>query len=184
MASNAAGGGQLPSAGAGVHGDGLLDDKAIGDVLADGLAGVGVGQLVDLVGVEPDLALSAAGDGCRQALLGAEVDPAESVLDVCPRSILHVCFICAMFSVKGLRWWCCGSWIGHCRRSGAGSHWRLRDPAALVVLEIESAFLDGDTHIVSLFGDGRELGAGARNCRCRSQSGVDCVRSRSCLAKP
>jgi hypothetical protein len=61
-----------------VHGDGLLDDEAIGDELADGGTAVGVGDLVDLVGVEPDLALAAACDGTRQALLGAEVDPAES----------------------------------------------------------------------------------------------------------
>lgn len=80
VASNAAGSGQLPSAGAGVHGDGLLDDEAIGNVLADGLARVGVGQLVDLVGVEPDLALAAACDRGRQALLRAEVDPVKNQL--------------------------------------------------------------------------------------------------------
>jgi hypothetical protein len=63
-----------------VHGDGLLDDEAIGDVLADGLTGVGVGDLGNLIGVEPDLALSAACDGCRQALLGTEIDPVRGVV--------------------------------------------------------------------------------------------------------
>lgn len=62
VATDAAGSSQLPGARARVHGDGLADDEAIGDELADGLAGVGVGDLVDLVGVEPDLALSAAND--------------------------------------------------------------------------------------------------------------------------
>jgi hypothetical protein len=58
-----------------VHCDWLADDEAIGDELADGLAGVGVGDLVDLIGIEPDLALSAADDRRREALLGGEVDP-------------------------------------------------------------------------------------------------------------
>lgn len=58
-----------------VHGNGLADDEAIADKLADGLARVGVGNLGDLVGIEPDLALTASDDGCRQALLSAEVDP-------------------------------------------------------------------------------------------------------------
>jgi hypothetical protein len=58
-----------------VHRHGLADDEAICDELADGLAGVGVGDLADLIGIEPDLALSAADDGGRQALLGGEVDP-------------------------------------------------------------------------------------------------------------
>jgi len=50
-----------------VHRHGLADDEAICDELADGLAGVGVGDLADLIGIEPDLALSAADDGGRQA---------------------------------------------------------------------------------------------------------------------
>jgi hypothetical protein len=36
-----------------VHGNWLLDDEAICDELSDGLAGVGVADLVGLVGVEP-----------------------------------------------------------------------------------------------------------------------------------
>ena len=80
VTSNAAGGGQLSGAGTGVHGDWLADDEAISNQLADGLAGVGIGDLVDLVWVEPDLALSCTGDGCRQALLGGEVDPTRATM--------------------------------------------------------------------------------------------------------
>jgi hypothetical protein len=65
-----------------VHGDGLADDEAILDELADGLAGVGVGDFADLVGVEPDLALSATDHGGREALLSAEVDPVRHSLSV------------------------------------------------------------------------------------------------------
>ncbi|KLJ10205.1 hypothetical protein EMPG_14422 [Blastomyces silverae] len=67
---------ELPGSGTRVHGHGLVDDEAIAQKLADGLAGVGGGDLVDLVGVKPDLALAAADHGGRQALLGAKVDPA------------------------------------------------------------------------------------------------------------
>lgn len=75
VAADTAGEVQLPRARARVHGDGLLDDEAIGDELADRLARVGVGDLADLVGVEPDLALTAAQDGRRQALLGPQINP-------------------------------------------------------------------------------------------------------------
>jgi hypothetical protein len=75
VATNAAGGSQGSGTSTGVHCDGLLDDKAIGEELADSLAGVGVGDLIDFVRVEPDLALSAADNGRRKALLRAEVDP-------------------------------------------------------------------------------------------------------------
>lgn len=67
---------QLPRASTRVHGDRLANDEAISDELADGLAGVGVRDLVDFVRVEPDLALSTVGDGGREALLRAEIDPA------------------------------------------------------------------------------------------------------------
>ena len=63
-----------------MHGDGLADDEAIGDELADGLARVGVGDLVDFVRVQPDLALAAVGHGGREALLGTEVDPTHGGL--------------------------------------------------------------------------------------------------------
>lgn len=58
-----------------VHCDWLADDEAISDELADGLAGVGVGDLGDLIGVKPDLALSASHNGGRKALLGTKVNP-------------------------------------------------------------------------------------------------------------
>jgi hypothetical protein len=67
---------QLTGTGPGVGGDGLADDETIGDELADGLARVGVADLVDLVGIEPDLVLAAANDRGGQALLSTEVDPA------------------------------------------------------------------------------------------------------------
>jgi hypothetical protein len=58
-----------------VHGDWLADDEAISHELSDGLAGVGIADFAGLVGIKPDLALSAADDGGRQALLGGEIDP-------------------------------------------------------------------------------------------------------------
>lgn len=58
-----------------MHGDGLADDEAIADEFSDSLAGVGVGDLVNLVGVEPNLSLTASDDGRSEALLGAKVDP-------------------------------------------------------------------------------------------------------------
>jgi hypothetical protein len=75
VATDPAGEVQLTRARARVHGDGLLDDEAIGDELADGLPRVGVGDLADLIGVEPDLALTDAQDGRRQPLLGPQVNP-------------------------------------------------------------------------------------------------------------
>ena len=62
-----------------MHGDLFADDEAIGNELADGLAGVGVGDFADFVGVKPDLALSAADDGGRETLLSTEIDPRKSV---------------------------------------------------------------------------------------------------------
>ena len=62
-----------------MHGDGLADDEAIGHELSDGLAGVGVGDFAGLVGIKPDLALSAAYDGGRQAFLGGEIDPIAKI---------------------------------------------------------------------------------------------------------
>lgn len=69
-----------------MHRDGLADDQAIGNELADGLAGVGIADLGDLIGVDPDLVLAAADDRRGQALLGAEVDPKDSpvLASVCP----------------------------------------------------------------------------------------------------
>lgn len=75
VATNPTGEVQLTGTGTRVHSDWLADDEAIGDELADGLAGVGVGDLVDLIGIEPDLALAAAEDVSREALLSSQVDP-------------------------------------------------------------------------------------------------------------
>lgn len=60
-----------------MHGDLLADDEAIGDELADGLAGVGVGDLGGFVGVEPDLAFAAAGHGGGEAFLSAQIHARE-----------------------------------------------------------------------------------------------------------
>ena len=93
VSADAAGGGELTGTGAGVHGDGLADDEAIADELADGLAGVGVGDLIHLIGVEPNLALAAAHHGGGEALLGAKVDPvcSEKKPSVSRRSLGDKC---------------------------------------------------------------------------------------------
>jgi len=70
------------SASTGVHGDWLADDQSIGNQLADGLAGVGVGDLGDLIWVEPDLALAASDDGSREALLGTKVNPTRGYVSL------------------------------------------------------------------------------------------------------
>ena len=66
---------QFSGAGARMHRDLLANDEAIGDELADRLAGVGVGDLINFVRVERDLALAAVGHGRREALLRAEINP-------------------------------------------------------------------------------------------------------------
>ena len=58
-----------------MHGDGFANDEAIADQFADRLARVGVGDLVDFVGVEPDFAFAAADHGGREALLCPQIDP-------------------------------------------------------------------------------------------------------------
>jgi len=58
-----------------VHSDWFADDKAIGNEFADGLAGVGVADLIDFVGVQPDLALAAADHGGCETLLSTKVHP-------------------------------------------------------------------------------------------------------------
>jgi hypothetical protein len=58
-----------------MHGDGLADDEAICNELSDGLAGVGIGDFADLVGIEPNLAFSTANHRGRQPLLSGEIDP-------------------------------------------------------------------------------------------------------------
>ena len=58
-----------------MHGNGLADDEAIANKFADGLAGIGVGDFVHFVGIEPDLALATANYGGCEALLRPEIDP-------------------------------------------------------------------------------------------------------------
>uniref|UniRef100_A0AAR2LNX5 Globin family profile domain-containing protein n=1 Tax=Pygocentrus nattereri TaxID=42514 RepID=A0AAR2LNX5_PYGNA len=60
------------AAGAGVHRHGLLDYQTILHQLADLLTGVGIGNLIGFVGVQPDLLLATAQDAGRQALLEPE----------------------------------------------------------------------------------------------------------------
>ena len=60
-----------------MHSDLLANDETIRHELADSLAGVGVGDFVHFIRIEPDLALAAANDGGREALLGAEIDPGK-----------------------------------------------------------------------------------------------------------
>lgn len=79
MPANSPSRGQLTGAGTRVHGDRLLDDEAIAEELADGLARVCVGDLVDFVRVQPDFALTAARHGGCQALLRAKIDPTEII---------------------------------------------------------------------------------------------------------
>lgn len=61
-----------------MHGDGLADDETIANEFADRLTGIGVGDFVNLVGVEPYLALATADHGGGEALLRPEVDPIDS----------------------------------------------------------------------------------------------------------
>ena len=69
MTTLAALGGLGVAAEARVDRDGLADDEALLDVLANHLAGVRHGDLGGLVGVEPDTVLTASLDGRRKALL-------------------------------------------------------------------------------------------------------------------
>ena len=62
MSANPSSGSQFPRTRTRVHGDLFADDETIGHELADCLAGIGVGDFVHFIGVEPDLALAAAND--------------------------------------------------------------------------------------------------------------------------
>ena len=64
-------------AAAGVHDLRLANDETIFVQLADILARVGHGDVVDLIRVEPDLALAALKHGCREAFLKFEGDHDE-----------------------------------------------------------------------------------------------------------
>lgn len=82
MSTHSASGVEFTGTGARVHGDGLADDQAIADQLADSLAGVGIGDFAHLIRIEPDLALTAADHGRRKALLGGEVDPVKKKISL------------------------------------------------------------------------------------------------------
>ena len=58
----------------GVHNGRLLDDETIPLQTGDVAAGVGQGNFVGLVGIQPNLALSAFQDGCREAFLKTKID--------------------------------------------------------------------------------------------------------------
>ena len=77
VSANSSGSIQLAGSGSRVHGNGLTDDKPVAHQLSDGLAGVGIADFADLVGVKPDLALAASDDGRREALLSSQIDPGE-----------------------------------------------------------------------------------------------------------
>lgn len=62
-----------------MHRHGFADYQTIGDEFTDCLARVGVGNFVDFVGVEPDLAFAAAGHGGGKTLLSAEIDPVRGI---------------------------------------------------------------------------------------------------------
>jgi len=86
-----------------VHGNGLLDNESIGNELADRLAGVGIADLADLAGVEPDLALTDAQDGGRKPLLGPQINPIEgemSAFRVAPIELIVI----GLTVVMGASW--------------------------------------------------------------------------------
>ena len=58
-----------------MHGDWLADDKAIRDEFANCLAGIGIGDFVDLIGVQPNLALPTACNCGSEAFLSSEINP-------------------------------------------------------------------------------------------------------------
>ena len=58
-----------------MHSNRFADDEAIADEFSDGLAGIGVGDFVDFVGIEPDLAFSAADHRRGEALLCRQIHP-------------------------------------------------------------------------------------------------------------
>mmetsp|Transcript_11016 Transcript_11016/g.26456 ORF Transcript_11016/g.26456 Transcript_11016/m.26456 type:complete len:129 (-) Transcript_11016:89-475(-) len=62
------------NAGTGVHDSGLLDDETVALQTGDVATGVRQGNFVGLVGIQPDFALSALQDGCREALLKTKID--------------------------------------------------------------------------------------------------------------
>jgi len=66
--------GEGTGSGAGVHGHWFLDDETVDDKFTDGLTGIGVADLAHLIGVEPDLALTAAHNGRGETLLSLQIN--------------------------------------------------------------------------------------------------------------
>jgi hypothetical protein len=75
MSANLSCRGQVSGAGAGVHSHWFLDDKAICKEFSNSLAGVGIRDFVQFVGIKPDLAFTAASNGGGEPLLGPQVHP-------------------------------------------------------------------------------------------------------------
>lgn len=73
-----------------MHDDGLADDEAIGDELANGLSRVRVADLADLVRIQPDLVLATADHVGRQPLLRREVDPVYLVASMSAKGLSSV----------------------------------------------------------------------------------------------
>lgn len=72
--------GQSSSSGSRVHGVGLSHNKAVGHELSHLLSRVGVSNVGQLLGVEPDLSLSNAEDAGGESLSGLEVCPGVSYM--------------------------------------------------------------------------------------------------------
>jgi hypothetical protein len=53
MSTNSAGSLEFTSPGSRVHSDWLFDDESICNKLSDGLAGVGIADLIRLIGIQP-----------------------------------------------------------------------------------------------------------------------------------
>jgi hypothetical protein len=53
MSTNSSSSLEFAGPGSRMHSDWLFDDEAIGNKLSDGLAGVGIADLVRLVGIQP-----------------------------------------------------------------------------------------------------------------------------------
>ena len=65
-----------------MHRHRLSDDEAISNQFADRLTGVGIGDFVDFVRIQPDLALAATDDRGGQTLLSSKVDPVKNFKSV------------------------------------------------------------------------------------------------------
>lgn len=82
MSANPPRSGELTGPSAAVHRDRLADNETIGDELANGLTGVGIGDFAHLIRVQPDLALSTTDHGGREAFLSSKIDPVNATVSV------------------------------------------------------------------------------------------------------